>query len=58
MLASPDPVDYRFLAFLTDMLVCSGCLREGVRRPVRQVISRRHQPRSLCPACLDRRRTR
>jgi hypothetical protein len=44
-------IDRRFFRFLTDLLLCSRCLRRGVRTPVRQVISPHHRPRALCARC-------
>lgn len=44
-------VDYRLLQRLSHLLVCPRCLARGVRTPVAQVISHRHRPRALCPAC-------
>jgi hypothetical protein len=44
-------VDLTFLCFLTDLLLCSRCLRRGLRRRVSQAISPRHRPRSLCRDC-------
>jgi hypothetical protein len=44
-------VDRIFLTYLSDLLLCSRCLRLGVRTPVRQVISPRHRPLSLCRNC-------
>jgi hypothetical protein len=44
-------IDRRFLTFVTDLLLCSRCLKHGVRTPVRQVISPRHRPRPLCRDC-------
>ena len=50
-----DPkVSYRLLDLWSDLLLCSHCLKGGVHRPVEQVISRRHRPRSLCSACHGR----
>jgi len=44
-------VDQRFLTYFSDLLLCSRCLRRGVRTPVQQVISPRHRPQSLCRDC-------
>jgi hypothetical protein len=44
-------VDHGLLRRLSDLLLCSRCLRRGLKTRVRQVISPRHKPRSLCPAC-------
>jgi hypothetical protein len=48
---TPDTVDYRFMAHVSELLLCSRCLRNGIRARVRQVISRRHRPEPLCPTC-------
>jgi len=37
-------IDRRFLSFVTDLLLCSRCLRQGLRTRVRQPISHRHRP--------------
>jgi hypothetical protein len=47
-------IDFKLLRRLSHLLLCSACLRLGVRTPVPQVISPRHAPRSLCPACRAR----
>jgi len=44
-------IDRRFLHFLTELLLCSRCLRHGVRTIVPQVISRHHRPSALCRRC-------
>jgi hypothetical protein len=44
-------IDFRLLSLLTDLLLCSRCLRLGRRTPIPQVVSRRHRPRSLCDQC-------
>ena len=44
-------VDYSLLQRLSDQLLCSRCLKRGVRTPVVQVISTRHRLRSLCRSC-------
>jgi len=44
-------IDRRFLTFVTDLLLCSRCLRHGVRTPVPQPISHRHRLLSLCRDC-------
>lgn len=51
MSAAGPSVDYALLARVSEHLVCSRCLRRGRRTPVRQVISKRHRPLSLCPQC-------
>lgn len=49
-------VDYRLLGLLSDMVICSSCLRAGRVTPVPQIMSERHKPRSLCNACVPPRR--
>jgi len=44
-------VDYSLMRRLSSLLLCSRCLRHGVRRPVVQVISSRHRVQPLCPTC-------
>lgn len=44
-------VDQRFLSYFSGLLLCSRCLRSGVRTPLPQIISPRHKPRSLCRDC-------
>jgi hypothetical protein len=47
-------VDRRFLGFVSELLLCSRCFGNGVRRHVVQVISPRHRPRTLCRDCAAR----
>ena len=49
-------VDYRLLGFLSDLVICSSCLRAGKVTPVPQIVSARHTPRTLCGACVKPRR--
>jgi hypothetical protein len=49
-------VDYRLLGFLSDLVICSSCLRAGRITPVPQILSERHTPRSLCNGCVKPRR--
>lgn len=49
-------VDYRLLGLMSDLVICSGCLRKGKVTPVPQIVSDRHTPRSLCAACVTPRR--
>ncbi|MDH4126360.1 MAG: hypothetical protein OEW64_12525 [Gammaproteobacteria bacterium] len=49
-------VDYRLLGYLSDLVICSSCLRAGKVTPVPQILSDRHTPRSLCNACVKPRR--
>lgn len=51
MAGNSAKIDLGLLSRLTDLLLCSRCLRQGRRTPVPQVLSRRHRPRSLCSAC-------
>lgn len=44
-------VEFGLVDRLTDQLLCSRCLLEGVRSPVTQVVSKYHRPRTLCPRC-------
>lgn len=47
-----DKVDYRLLGLMSDLVICSSCLRKGRVTPVPQIVSARHTPRSLCAACV------
>jgi hypothetical protein len=49
-------VDYRLLGLLSDLVICSSCLRAGKVTPVPQIVSEHHTPRSLCSACIKPRR--
>ena len=49
-------VDYRLLGLLSDLVICSKCLRAGRVTPVPQILSELHTPRSLCSACVKPRR--
>ena len=44
-------IDFGLLNRLSHLLLCGRCLRKGLKTPVTQVISHRHRPRTLCPAC-------
>ena len=44
-------VDYSLLDRRSNQLLCSRCLKAGIRRPVVQVISARHRLQSLCRPC-------
>lgn len=44
-------VDYRLLDRLSNLVICSRCLRAGKVTPVPQVISKQHKPHNLCRAC-------
>ena len=53
---SNDNVDYRLLGLMSDLVICSSCLREGRVTPVPQIVSHRHTLRSQCPGCATPRR--
>jgi hypothetical protein len=53
---SASNIDYRLLGFLSDLVICSKCLRAGRVTPVPQILSPRHTPRSLCAGCVKPRR--
>lgn len=44
-------IDYRLLGLLSDLVICSRCLRAGRVTPVPQILSHRHTPRTLCKSC-------
>ena len=46
-------VDYRLLNRLSNLVICSGCLREGKVTPVPHVISDRHVLTNECPDCRN-----
>lgn len=49
--ADTAALELGLLERLSALIVCSCCLRHGLRTPVPQVISPRHRPRTLCPDC-------
>jgi len=49
-------VDYRLIGLMSDLVICSSCLRQGRVTPVPQIVSHRHTPRSLCAACTKPKR--
>jgi hypothetical protein len=53
---SHGTIDYRLLGLMSDLVICSSCLRAGKVTPVPQILSERHTPRSLCAACVKPRR--
>lgn len=62
--AAKDNVSYRLLDRLSNLVICSRCLRSGVVTPVPQIISGRHSLTNECAECrsknpehLGRRRT-
>ena len=46
-----DNVSYRLLNRLSNLVICSRCLRSGVVTPVPQVISGRHSLTNECVEC-------
>ena len=49
--AAKDNVSYRLLNRLSDLVICSRCLRSGVVTPVPQIISGRHSLTNECAEC-------
>ena len=49
--ATDNKVDYRLLGLMSNLVICSSCLRQGRITPVPQIVSHRHTPRSLCGGC-------
>jgi hypothetical protein len=46
-----DNVSYRLLNRLSNLVICSRCLRSGVVTPVPQIISGRHSLTNECAEC-------
>lgn len=46
-----DNVDYRLLNGLSNLVICSRCLRAGKVTPVPQVITRHRSPTNHCSEC-------
>lgn len=46
-------IDLRLLSHITNLLMCSRCLRAGVRMRVRQLVSAHHRPQPLCRECRE-----
>jgi len=44
-------VDYRLLNRMSNLVICSSCLRSGKITPVPQVISDRHSLTNECSTC-------
>ena len=44
-------VSYRLLDRLSNLVICSSCLRSGVVTPVPQIISGRHSLTNECTDC-------
>ena len=49
-----DNVSYRLLNRLSNLVICSSCLRSGIVTPVPQVISGRHSLTNECGDCRAR----
>jgi hypothetical protein len=49
-------IDYRLLGLLSDLVICSKCLRAGRVTPVPQILSEHHTPRTMCAGCIKPRR--
>lgn len=49
-----DNVSYRLLDKLSNLVICSRCLRGGVVTPVPQIISGRHSLTNECAACRSK----
>ena len=49
-----DNVSYRLLNRLSNLVICSRCLRGGKVTPVPQVISGRHSLTNECAECRTR----
>ena len=48
---SKDNVSYRLLNKLSNLVICSSCLRDGMVTPVPQLISGRHALTNECADC-------
>ncbi len=46
-----DNISYRLLNRLSDLVICSSCLRRGKVTPVPQIISDRHELTNICADC-------
>ena len=49
--AAKDNVSYRLLNRLSNLVICSSCLRSGKVTPVPQIISGRHSLTNECAEC-------
>ena len=49
--AAKDNVSYRLLNRLSNLVICSRCLRAGKVTPVPQIISGRHSLTNECADC-------
>ena len=52
--AAKDNVSYRLLNRLSNLVICSSCLRAGKVTPVPQIISGRHSLTNECADCRSR----
>ena len=52
--AAKDNVSYRLLNRLSNLVICSRCLRAGKVTPVPQIISGRHSLTNECADCRSR----
>ena len=50
-MAATANVDYRLLDRLSNLVICSQCLRVGKVTPVPQIFSPRHTPHNVCSSC-------
>ena len=46
-----DKVSYRLLNKLSNLVICSRCLRGGIVTPVPQIVSGRHSLTNECADC-------
>ena len=53
-----DNVSYQLLGKLSNLVICSSCLREGTVTPVPQIISGRHSLTNQCAECRSRHASR
>ncbi len=54
--ATTSNVDYRLLGLMSDLVICSACLRKGRITRVPQIVSHRHTPRTRCSGCTKPKR--
>ena len=52
--AAKDNVSYRLLNRLSNLVICSCCLRAGKVTPVPQIISGRHSLTNECAECRSK----
>ena len=53
-----DSVSYQLLGKLSNLVICSSCLRDGTVTPVPQIISGRHALTNQCAECRAHRGSR